>query len=148
MLHLTGKLLKPGALFFLRKLVVLILLATLTGCELPYTNLDNNELEAMLSKDIPIYDVRRIEEWKQTGIVEGSRLLTFVDASGRPMPDFFERFTATVGKDDPVILICRTGNRTGVLARLLTEELGYTNVYNVRNGITEWIRDKRPVSRL
>jgi rhodanese-related sulfurtransferase len=42
----------------------------------------------------------------------------------------------------------RTGNRTGTLARLLVEQLGYTQVYNVRNGITEWIRESNPVKRL
>ncbi|MDP2030430.1 MAG: hypothetical protein Q8K12_12395 [Thiobacillus sp.] len=42
------------------------------------------------------------------------------------------RFTAEVGKDDPVILICRTGNRTDKQARVLMEEQGYTQVYNVR----------------
>jgi len=58
------------------------------------------------------------------------------------------RFTSAVGKDDPVVLICRTGNRTSTLARHLVEQMGYTQVYNVRDGITRWIRDDRPVTRL
>ena len=48
----------------------------------------------------------------------------------------------------PVILICRTGNRTSTLARHLVEQMGYTQVFNVRNGISQWIRDDRPVKRL
>jgi rhodanese-related sulfurtransferase len=126
-----------------------LLLAALSACgELPYTNLNNAELQMMLEKETAIYDVRRPEEWLETGIVEGSKLLTFVDASGRLKPDFIQRFTAEIALDEPVILICRTGNRTGTLARLLVEQLGYTQVYNVRNGITEWIRDSNPVKRL
>ena len=126
-----------------------LLLAALSACgELPYTNLNNAELQMMLEKETAIYDVRRPEEWRETGIVEGSKLLTFVDASGRLKPDFIQRFTAEIALDEPVILICRTGNRTGTLARLLVEQLGYTQVYNVRNGITEWIRDSNPVKRL
>lgn len=101
----------------------------------------------MLAQNVPIYDVRRSEEWYETGIVEGSELLTFVNTEGQLLPDFIDRFTATIGKDDPVILICRTGSRTRALARYLTEEMGYTQVFNVRNGITQWISDERPVIR-
>jgi rhodanese-related sulfurtransferase len=102
----------------------------------------------MLENNIPIYDVRRPEEWRQTGVVEGSKLLTFVDASGRMNPDFIERFSAANSLHDPVILICRTGSRTQTLARFLVEEMGYTQVYNVRDGITRWISEDRPVTML
>ena len=72
---------------------------------------------------------------------------TFLDANGRVMPGFLEMFSAAVGRDQPVVLICRTGNRTGVLARHLVESLGYSQVYNVRDGIMGWLREGRPVSR-
>lgn len=133
----------------LRVCASVLLLTGLSACgEPPYTNVDNARLQLMLEQDIPIYDVRRPEEWRQTGVVEGSELLTFVDASGRVIPDFLSRFTAAIGQHDPVILICRTGSRTATLARYLVEDLGYTQVFNVRNGITRWISDDRPVRRL
>ena len=120
----------------------------LGGCgEPPYTNVDNDQLKALLAQNVPIYDIRRPEEWRQTGVVEGSRKLTFVDAGGRPNPEFLPRFTGEVGKNDPVILICRTGNRTDKLARELMEEQGYTQVYNVRHGITGWIAGNNPVAK-
>lgn len=124
-----------------------ILLLALAGCDEPppYVNLDNDGLQALAAQGVPIYDVRRPEEWRETGVVEGSRLITFVDANGRLNPEFLPRFTSEVGKDDPVILICRTGNRTDVLGRYLVEKMGYTRVYNVRHGITRWIGDKLPV---
>ena len=50
-----------------------------------------------------------------------------------------------MGNDDPVVLICRTGNRTDALARELIEKMGYTQIYNVRDGITRWIGDNNPV---
>ena len=126
-----------------------LILFTISACaEPPYNNLDNKQLKTMLEKNVRIFDVRRPDEWRQTGVVEGSQLLTFVDGSGRVKPDFLARFTATVAKDDPVILICRTGNRTSKLARHLVENMGFTQVYNVRNGITQWIRDGQPTVRL
>lgn len=126
-----------------------LLVIALSGCvEPPYSNLDNGQLKTMLEENVPIYDIRRPEEWRQTGVIEGSQLLTFAGSSGRVIPDFLTRFTSVVGKDDPVILICRTGSRTSTLARHLVEQLGYTQVYNVHNGITRWISDGRPITRL
>ena len=134
---------------FIRLSVLFLIVLTMTACaEPPYTNLDNKQLKKMLAADVPIFDVRRPDEWRQTGIVEGSQLLTFVDGNGRVKPDFLDLFTSAVGKNDPVILICRTGNRTNTLARHLVENMGFTQVYNVRNGITEWIRDGQPIKRI
>lgn len=113
----------------------------------PYENADNQQLQALLGQGVPMYDVRRADEWRQTGVVAGSRRLTFVDKNGRLNPDFLPQFTQAVDKNDPVILICRTGSRTDFLARYLVEKLGYTKVYNVREGITGWIREGRPVVR-
>ena len=48
--------------------------------------------------------------------------------------------------------IAKTGSdtfsRTNTLARLRVEQMGYTQVYNVRDGITRWISDDNPVYRL
>ena len=140
---------KHSSLRLLRFGVAVLLLAGLSACsEPPYSNVDNAQLQAMLEKSIPVYDIRRPEEWRQTGVIEGSDLLTYVDSNGRVMPDFMHRLTTEVGKHDPVILICRTGSRTSTLARYLVEQMGYTQVYNVRDGIKRWISDDRPVKRL
>lgn len=113
----------------------------------PYENLDNAQLKTLIEQGVPLYDVRRPEEWKQTGVVEGSRLLTWVDGSGRVQPGFFENLAAESPKDKPVVIICRTGNRTSQLARELMEKHGYTTVYNVKDGITGWIAKGNPVDR-
>lgn len=125
----------------LSRLVATALLAlTLGACvKSPYTNVDNAELKTLIAQGVPVYDVRRPDEWLATGVVEGSHTLTYVDKSGRPNPEFMPRFAAEVGKDASVILICRTGSRTDKLARELMEKYGYTRVYNVRDGITGWI---------
>ena len=124
----------------------LLLMLSLGGCaEPPYTNVDNVQLKMLRAQGVPIYDVRRPEEWRQTGVVEGSRKLTFVDAAGRLNPEFLPSFGAEVDKTAPVILICRTGSRTDKLARELAEKMGYTQVYNVRHGITAWIGENNPV---
>ena len=127
-------------MMLLRLLGTALLALALGACaKPPYTNVDNAELKTLIAQGVPVYDVRRAEEWRATGVVEGSHTLTYVDKSGRPNPEFLPRFTAEVGKNDPVVLICRTGSRTDKLARELMEKHGYTRVYNVRDGITRWI---------
>ena len=119
----------------------------LGGCSKPpYAQVDSAGLKALLEQGVPLYDVRRPEEWHKTGVVAGSRTLTFVDASGRLNPDFLPRFSAEVPQDAPVALICRTGNRTDALARELVAQ-GYTRVYTVQGGITRWLGDGHPVMR-
>jgi len=113
----------------------------------PYTNINNQQLTTLQAQGVPVYDIRRPEEWTQTGVVEGSHKLTFVDDKGRVLPDFVEKFTKAVGKNDPVILICRTGHRTDALSHALVEQLGYTKIYNVKDGITRWISDGLPLVR-
>ncbi len=110
-----------------------------------YTNIDNQQLRELMAQGIPVYDIRRADEWKQTGVIKGSRKLTLFDARGGQNPEFMKQFTAEVKKDDPVIIICRTGNRSSVLARFLSEKLGYSKVYNVKNGIVKWMADGNPV---
>lgn len=131
-----------------RLLGLMLFVSVLSGCaEPPYTNVDNEQLKALIDQGVPVYDIRRADEWQQTGIVAGSHKLTFVDASSMGSDRFLERFTAEVSKDAPVVLICRTGNRTDKLGRYLVEKLGYTQVYNVRDGITRWISAGNPVSK-
>lgn len=135
-------------MMFPRLFAAMLAVLTLASCgEPPYTNVDNATLKTLMAQGVPVYDVRRQDEWRQTGIVAGSRTLTFVDGSGRLNPDFLPKFSSEVAKDEPVVLICRTGNRTDALARELVESMGYTRIYNVRDGITQWIGEGNPVIR-
>lgn len=119
----------------------------LGGCsEPPYTNVDNAQLKALLDQGVPLYDIRRPEEWRQTGVLAGSRQLTYVDADGRVNPELLRRIQAEVAKDAPIALICRTGNRTDGLARELAA-LGYSRIYNVRDGIVRWTAEGNPIIR-
>lgn len=131
------------------RLFALVFVAlALGGCgEPPYTNVDNAGLKNLIAQGVPVYDIRRPEEWKQTGVVAGSRLLTWVDGGGRPNPHFLPEISAAVDKNAPVVLICRTGNRTDQLARELVEKHGFSKVYNVRDGIVRWVAENNPVAR-
>jgi len=111
----------------------------------PFSELDNRGLAEMIAKGVKVVDIRRPEEWHQTGVVGGSHLLTAFDRYGRVEPDFVGEFQQLVARDEPVVLICRTGSRTAALARALAEQLEYEQVYNVTDGITRWIAEGQVV---
>jgi rhodanese-related sulfurtransferase len=110
-----------------------------------YSNINNVQLEQLIKKGVTLVDIRRQEEWQQTGIVEGAHPITFFTRTGRVNPEFMAQFTALVTPDQPVALICRTGNRTRAASKAIAQQLGYKTVYNVTRGITGWIGERRPV---
>lgn len=107
--------------------------------EPPYERVNNAELKRMVDEGAMVIDIRRPEEWRQTGVIDGSYLITAFDEQGRMTREFPSFFGQLTNPEQPVVLICRTGNRTDALARMLVEQAGYEKVYNVTNGITSWI---------
>ncbi len=85
---------------------------------------------------VPIIDVRTKEEWIETGILKGSRTLTFFDEMGQfDLDGFLSKLHSIIDNDKSkkFLLICRTGSRTGHISSYLFK-LGYT-VINLSGGI-------------
>lgn len=84
--------------------------------------------------EITLIDIRRPEEWRQTGVAKGVNTINMLHPQG--LPGFAREVYATVGNDldAPIVLICRTGNRTSRLQPILTE-MGFTNVRHVPEGM-------------
>ena len=101
----------------------------------------NIKLKSLLQKNIPLIDIRRKDEWKSTGIVENSILMTFFDKNGKANTnEWLKELNKIAKKNDPVILICRTGRRTGIISKFLSDKVGYRLIYDVTDGITDWIK--------
>jgi len=110
-----------------------------------FSNIDNSQLKDLLAKGTRIIDVRRPDEWQSTGVVAGSLLMESFQKTGNLRKGFIEEFTQSVKPDEPVILICRTGNRSRLLSNGLSQRFGFTKIYNVTNGIENWIKAGNPV---
>lgn len=110
-----------------------------------YKNISNEDLKGLQAKGVKLIDVRLPEEWKETGVIKGSVLIQSFEKTGRLRREFIEELAKTVNKDEPVILICRTGSRTGVLSEGLSDQFGYSQIYNVTKGIEHWIGQGNPV---
>ena len=86
------------------------------------------------SKDITIIDIRTKPEWHQTGIVKGSKTITFFDAAGEyDYNNFLRQLNQVIDKNEEFAIICRSGARTRVAAQLLTQN-GY-KVIDLKGGV-------------
>ena len=107
-------------------------------------HVDSAGLERLRADGVPVIDVRRSDEWSKTGVIDGSHLLTFFDKKGRyDLDRWLPALAAIVESDQPVALICRSGKRSGRVARMLDEQFGYRHVYTAGDGILGWIEEGR-----
>ena len=124
---------------------VAVLLVGIAPLRADVTHVDNAALERLLHRGVPIIDIRTPEEWRATGIIEGSHVLTFFDAQGNyDFRAWLSELTAIAGRDDAFALICDSGGRSGVLSQFLDGRLGYRHVFDVPGGIVKWIAEDRP----
>ena len=104
------------------------------------------DLKVAQQKGVVVIDIRRAEEWAETGIIEGAHTITAFTQSGQLHPEFQAKFIAIVSTPDtPVMLYCRTGNRTGIIGNALVSQLGYSDVTHLSDGIVGWIAGGAPV---
>lgn len=112
-------------------------------------NVGNDEFRQLMSRGLAVVDVRTAGEWRQTGVVPGSQLITLFDEQGQSDPAaWLAAVDKVVAPGQPVVFICRSGNRSGKAAQLLQQRYPQRLIYNVREGITSWARAGQPVVSL
>jgi rhodanese-related sulfurtransferase len=91
-------------------------------------NVDVATVHALQGRaDVVILDVREQSEY-DAGHIPGVKLI--------PMNTVPNRLNE-IPKDKPVIVTCRSGNRSGQVTDFLRQQ-GYTNVHNMTGGINAW----------
>ena len=110
-----------------------------------YGEVDSKALAEMLGRGVHLIDIRTEVEWLNTGVIEGSKLMTAFNQSGRIVPGFLDRFRKLIDKEDKVVLICHSGGRTSFLVRVLAEQFQYSYVFHSPGGIARWISDGHPL---
>ena len=124
-------------------IIFIVFLLTMKFAFAKIVDVNNEQIKELSKNNIPIVDVRRSSEWDQTGVVPKSILLTFFDKEGNYNYDeWYEKLRFEIDENKPIILICRTGRRTKIIAKMM-EIKNFDNViYNAKNGITLWIDQK------
>lgn len=100
----------------------------------------SDELQTLLERGALVVDVRTPQEWKANGVIQGSHLLTYFDSSGQYDKDGWLKSLIRMqgGHRRPVVLVCRSGNRSALVGKMMTGEAGFNRVYHLEKGIREW----------
>jgi len=124
-------------------LIILIALLLAWGCannppletKTGYGTITATDLQILLAEDNPplLLDVREPHEYT-AGHIPGSVLI--------PMGEVLSRLSE-IPRDQTVVVVCRSGNRSGQVAEKLAEQ-GYTNVLNLQGGVLDWPKPLQP----
>ena len=103
-------------------------------------DIDNEKLQSLIEEGVPVVDVRRLDEWKNTGVIDGSHLLTFFDEKGNYDPKkWMSELSELLNPEEPFVLICQSGARSFNVSDWLGKN--FDTVYNVQKGIGHWISE-------
>ena len=112
-------------------------------------DIDNSELKNLIEKDINIIDVRSQNEWKSTGIIKGSILMSLLDKKNKFIfENWYEDFNKKTSKNESVIFVCALGVRSKYISNLINKKKPDLKIYNLKKGINDWIRSGNKISRL
>ena len=138
----------PSTRLYLRTalslIVVLLIVGMLTGCAgaavvdaQTATSQLISPIEYVTDFDDPashlLIDVRTPEEFA-SGHIEGAVNIPVEEMAGR---------LDEIPGDTPIVVYCRSGNRSATAARILTEA-GYAPVYDL-GGIQDWVAEGLPI---
>ena len=107
---------------------------------------NNDKIKKLIKFGVPLVDIRTEGEWYETGVIDQSNLLTFFDKYGNSkVEEWITKFEKIAGRKDPVIIICRSGRRSRVVANYLVQKENYLTVYHATNGIKSWIESNKKI---
>lgn len=129
----------------MKKIIALLFLCASLFAEVRDLNIAS--FEKLKNNGIPVIDIRTPQEWKESGIIEGSHTIMFFGPDGRYDLKAFIADLKKLGirKETPFILVCRSASRTRRLGNHLSNGLGYENVYHLSGGIRNWKMHKKPL---
>jgi rhodanese-related sulfurtransferase len=103
----------------------------------PFTRVNVNEAEQMMSSEVQVVDVRDPFEYA-SGHVPGA-----VHIPINPVTGFMAR-KGELATDKPIIFVCAVGQRSA-LACEVAASMGFTNIFNLEGGTDGWRKAGKPV---
>ena len=113
-------------------------------------NLSPEQLITMQkNKNALVIDIRTEKEWNTTGTIPDSHKLQFFSPKGKYdaekwLSDLNQLKTTA---DQPVILVCRSGGRSSMAGKILTQQKGLKHIYHLSNGIMPWIKAGNKINK-
>jgi len=97
---------------------------------------------AQQAKGTLIIDIRREDEWRDTGVIKDAHLITAFQNNGGLHPEFQDKFFSLVpDPDTPVLIYCRSAGRSRMLGHALIDQLGFTHVSHLTGGMNSWLEN-------
>ncbi|WP_345977062.1 rhodanese-like domain-containing protein [Sulfurimonas sp. HSL3-7] len=101
--------------------------------------------QELLAKKVPLIDIRTEGEWKETGIIKGAIPITFFNEQGQyDLEKFLAELNAKVDTKKEFALICRSGSRSNMVGKYLSDKLGY-KVIDIQGGMLDARQRNVPV---
>lgn len=92
--------------------------------------------DQIINGEVTVVDVRAESEWEENRLPNAQHI----------MLGYLPKRTDEVINGKPIVVMCRTGNRSGIAASLLQAQ-GAKEVINLAGGIVEWKQAGLPVER-
>ena len=130
--------------------ILLVIFVLFTKCvNAEVINIDNRELINLIEKEVKIIDVRTQNEWKSTGIIKGSFLISLLNKNKKFIfEDWYEIFKNKFGNNKSIVFLCASGVRSNYISHLVKKKEPDLKVYNLKKGINYWIRSGNRIYRL
>ena len=94
---------------------------------------NNNKIKILMESGVPLIDIRTEKEWHETGVINQSKLLTFFDKDGNyNVKEWMSKLKKIASNKDPVIIICRSGRRSRIVANFLDEKKNIIQLFFMR----------------
>ena len=99
------------------------------------------EIKSLQDDGYKFIDIRTKKERDHTGVIPGSLEITAFDIYGNFVPEFMKTFRDLVALDDNTVFISNEGEIASILANGFVEQLNATNMYALKGGIQQLIKE-------
>ena len=131
----------------IRRLLFFVLCMLIWGCEAQKSqagdktavliDIDSNKAQELINENnVIIIDVRTPQEYN-IGHINNAKNINISDKS-------FQSRIENLDKNANYLVYCRTGNRSRHAVNMM-EKMDFKTIYHLEHGITEWIREGKPV---
>ena len=102
-------------------LIIFILFTKFVNAEV--IDINNKELSNLIEQKIKIIDVRTQNEWKSTGIIKGSFLISLLNKNKKFIfEDWYKMLNNKFGSNKSIIFICASGVRSNYISHLVKKK--------------------------
>ena len=123
----------------LAAVIALIIMTELKRVTKGYKEVLPSEAVRLINKeDAMVLDIREANELEQGSIIDSKHVALSI------LPEKLDGLSRN--KDQPILVICKTGNRTTQACKLLLKN-SYSNVFGLKGGITAWVNDQFPITK-